>query len=490
VNAFNMIDGLDGLAAGLGVIMSAALILVSLGATDSLNVLTLILACLCGALLGFLPYNFNRATIFLGDSGSMFVGFVIATASVASSTKGSAAVTILVPVLTLGLPLAELSVTVLRRLLRNIRVVKREAASGTYGFRLLGKPALFTADGEHIHHRLIALGLSQRTTVLLMYAICVAFNAVALVIFSERRSYPGLPVFALVLSGLVGIRALGYKEFELFRNGVLLPLFPIRLLTQRRLRVALDLSFTIASLLSARWIHDLASDRHGLWFESLPVLCLAGLVQIALLGAGGLYKSSNRFANAEDGLVIFRSILYATVGTWVLSLPVGTSAFPAFEMMFIDLYFLATLVAGTRISFYLMDHIFSNARRLDRRVVIYGTGEAGAAALHALQESRNLLTVVGFLDDEESKSQFHGLPVVRSAALNLMPRNFDEIVLATEKIPEKTLRALSTRCRLAQVPLKRFSVDCTEVDPASFETGAREQKNAPSAQLSLQPNSR
>jgi FlaA1/EpsC-like NDP-sugar epimerase len=120
----------------------------------------------------------------------------------------------------------------------------------------------------------------------------------------------------------------------------------------------------------------------------------------------------------------------------------------------------------------LMDYIFSNARRLDRRVVIYGTGEAGTAALHALQEGRNLLTVVGFLDDEESKSHFHDLPVMRSAILNATPRNFDEIVLATEKIPEKTFWALSTRCRLAKIPLKRFSVDCTEVDPASFATMA------------------
>jgi len=484
VNAFNMIDGLDGLAAGLGVIMSATLIVFLLGATNSALGLTFTLICLCGALLGFLPYNFNRATIFLGDSGSMFVGFVLATASVASSTKGSAAVTILVPVLALGLPMAELSLTVLRRLLRSIRVVKSDAI-GKYGFRLIGKPALFTADGGHIHHQLIARGLSQRAVVLLMYGICIALNAIALTIFSERHSYIGVPIFAVVLTALIGVRALGYKELELLRNGILLPIFPLTLLRQRPLRVVLDLGFAIASLIGARWIHDLAASQHRLWFESLPVLCVAALVQVALLAAGGLYRTSYRLANGDDGLVIFRSILYASIGTWALSLPFGTSAFPAFEMMFIDLYFLATLVAGTRVSFYLMDQIFNNARRSDRRVVIYGTGPAGTAALHALQESGSFLTVVGFLDDEESKSQFHELPVMKSGALNQTPRNFDEIVLATEKIPEKTLRALSTRCRLAKVPLKRFSVDCTDVDPASFATRARDQQDARGAKIAV-----
>ena len=133
INGFNMVDGLDGLASGLAAMMCATLIVVSLRAHDVSAVL--ILVCLSGALTGFLGYNFNPATIFLGDSGSLLVGFLVATFSVNESAKGSAAITLLVPILALGLPLIELSLTISRRLMRVIRVVKRAADRDEYAFQ-------------------------------------------------------------------------------------------------------------------------------------------------------------------------------------------------------------------------------------------------------------------------------------------------------------------------------------------------------------------
>jgi len=130
-NAFNMIDGLDGLAAGVGAMVTTTLFLLSLylGNVGA----ALILALLGGALIGFLPYNFHPARIFLGDSGSLFIGFVLAVTSVATSNKLATLVAILVPILALGLPLAELVVTTLRRLLR-VMIVQSPTEEGSTGF--------------------------------------------------------------------------------------------------------------------------------------------------------------------------------------------------------------------------------------------------------------------------------------------------------------------------------------------------------------------
>ena len=158
INGFNMVDGLDGLASGLAAMMCATLIVISLSAHDVAAVL--ILVCLSGALTGFLLELQQSCHHISGDSGSLF-GTLVAILSVNESAKGSAAITVLVPILALGLPLMELSLTIFRRLMRVIGVVKRSADRDEYAFQFGGKAALFTGDRDHIHHRLLALGLAN-----------------------------------------------------------------------------------------------------------------------------------------------------------------------------------------------------------------------------------------------------------------------------------------------------------------------------------------
>jgi UDP-GlcNAc:undecaprenyl-phosphate GlcNAc-1-phosphate transferase len=192
INAMNLIDGLDGLAGGVSVIAVGLTFAVSFNRPDVL--MCLMMAALGGALMGFLLYNFNPATIFMGDTGSMFLGFVLATTSVASSQKSSAAVAILVPIVGLGLPIADTLLAMLRRALR-------------------GRP-LFSADREHIHHKLLALGLTHRQSVLVLYSVCLALAgaAFALTYTNSRNS-------AFILAGLgavsIGLlRALGYLAID------------------------------------------------------------------------------------------------------------------------------------------------------------------------------------------------------------------------------------------------------------------------------------
>jgi UDP-GlcNAc:undecaprenyl-phosphate GlcNAc-1-phosphate transferase len=197
VNAINLLDGLDGLAGGVA--------LVSVGVTFVLSVMhgeplmALVSAALAGGILGFLPYNFNPASIFMGDTGSMFLGFVLATSSIASHyQKSSTALTVLVPVVALGLPIADTLLAIVRRALR-------------------GAP-LFVADRDHIHHRLLGLGLSHRQTVLAMYGASVVLGAAALALASSTRWLAWAIVGALALALGLLLRRLGYLQFERARE--------------------------------------------------------------------------------------------------------------------------------------------------------------------------------------------------------------------------------------------------------------------------------
>jgi UDP-GlcNAc:undecaprenyl-phosphate GlcNAc-1-phosphate transferase len=158
-NAVNLIDGLDGLAAGATTIAAATLLCIAVG--EDRPDAAYMWALLFGAVLGFLPYNWNPASIFLGDSGSLLLGYVLSVLSIQSLQKGATAVVVVAPILALGLPIMETVITVLRRTVSS------------------GVASVFRADQEHLHHRLLALGLGQRSAVLILYGVCVAFNVVA-----------------------------------------------------------------------------------------------------------------------------------------------------------------------------------------------------------------------------------------------------------------------------------------------------------------------
>ncbi|NIM02869.1 undecaprenyl/decaprenyl-phosphate alpha-N-acetylglucosaminyl 1-phosphate transferase [bacterium] len=160
VNAINLIDGLDGLAAGVVVIASITFFVITLFQIDKqsnvtisnrLELVAIMSMALVGSASGFLLYNFHPARIFMGDTGSMFLGFILGTITIMGTLKTVAAIAILVPIMVIGLPLLDTFLTIIRRLKRR-------------------KP-LLQADREHLHHRLLDYGWGQKKTVLLMYGI-------------------------------------------------------------------------------------------------------------------------------------------------------------------------------------------------------------------------------------------------------------------------------------------------------------------------------
>jgi len=190
-NAINLIDGLDGLAAGVSSISSLSLFFVSLLRVDLegpiVIYIALITAALSGSTLGFLPFNFNPAKIFMGETGAAFLGFTLAVISIQGTMKSYAAISIAIPLLVLGLPLFDTLFAIVRRI----------------GNR---KP-IYQADRSHLHHRLIDMGLSQRQSVLIMYLASATLGLCAIVL-ADRGA-----LSAIVLLLAVSIFVLGGAKY-------------------------------------------------------------------------------------------------------------------------------------------------------------------------------------------------------------------------------------------------------------------------------------
>jgi UDP-GlcNAc:undecaprenyl-phosphate GlcNAc-1-phosphate transferase len=192
INAVNLIDGLDGLASGIALQALAAMGLCAWLRGEP--VLALVAVVLAGAVAGFLLHNFHPATIYMGDSGSMFLGWVLAGAAVWSSQKAATAVTLVLPALALGVPLLDTGLAVWRRLLHR-------------------KP-IMTGDLDHLHHRLLATGYTQPQAVWILYAVSLSFSAlsvgVALWGNDRRFAWAALATAAVVALGFS--RWLGYPR--------------------------------------------------------------------------------------------------------------------------------------------------------------------------------------------------------------------------------------------------------------------------------------
>jgi UDP-GlcNAc:undecaprenyl-phosphate GlcNAc-1-phosphate transferase len=202
-NAFNIVDGMDGLAAGVAFISTCCVFLVSLQMENP--AVAALSTALAGALLAFLRYNFNPASIFLGDSGSLTIGLLLAIFSIAGGQKSATAISIATPLFILALPIVETITSTARRFLRGQSVLK--------------------ADSAHIHHQLLRRGLSPRRVAILLYLGSAVFGAASLFMVQANAGLTGITALVLGVAAWAGIQQLGYSEFieigNAFKRGFL-----------------------------------------------------------------------------------------------------------------------------------------------------------------------------------------------------------------------------------------------------------------------------
>jgi UDP-GlcNAc:undecaprenyl-phosphate GlcNAc-1-phosphate transferase len=202
INAFNIVDGMDGLAAGVAFVATCSVFVVSLILGNV--VVSYISVALAGAILGFLRYNFNPASIFLGDSGSLLLGFILSAVSMRGSQKSSTVLAVVAPLFALGVPILEAGISVLRR-------------------SLAGSP-IWKPDARHMHHQLLRRGLSPRRVAIIFY-VCSAVFGLASLLAVNNDAATALVVLTFATVAWLGVQHLGYSEFievgRAFKRGVL-----------------------------------------------------------------------------------------------------------------------------------------------------------------------------------------------------------------------------------------------------------------------------
>ncbi len=447
-NAFNLVDGLDGLSAGLALISSLSLAAVSfLVGRYGMASASIVLS---GALIGFLPFNIYPARVFLGDTGATAVGFCLACLALRGGSTLSAGMAVLIPIVVLGLPIAETSVSMLRRLLR-----KRE----------VGEPRkrLLDADRGHFHHKLIALGLGHRRAVLILYGVGLVLAACGLASMFLTTRKAALLFATLLCAAFIGLARLGYDEFAVLRRGLVLRFYEAPVLRTALFPVFFDLGLVLVALYAAIGL------KYDDWFLvgkpilALRLMSLLPAVTVLVFWACRLYRGTWRHISVED---LLRSsmavVLSATSGFVLYRLLLDETM--EFSLLVIYTLLLLALVNGSRSSFRLLRHWKERGSPEGELVLMYGSGHGGTLALREALSNRLLaIRPVGFLDDDPEKTgrYVNGYPVLGS--LEALPRilhesNVKGVVVTTDTISPERLRVARGICEREGVWLMRFTV--------------------------------
>ena len=443
-NAFNIVDGLDGLSAGLALISAASM--AALAIVSANTTLAVIAFLLVGALIGFLPFNLYPARVFLGDCGAASIGFCLACLALPGGLTLPASMAVVVPLLAMGVPLVETLLSIARRFL-------------AHGFG-----GVLKADAEHIHHRLLQLGFDHRRAVLVLYgaAILLAGAGIASLLVTDANA--AILLATLFAAAFIGVGRLGYDEFALLRSGVVLRFYDAPVLRLALFRVFVDFGLVLLAWYGALVLKydDVGLQVHGQMFLNALTLILPW--SVIVFWAFRMYHRSWRFASIGDVVDSTMAAVLCGFGAFVLNrfvLDVHASI-----TLFLTFTALLLVVLGTaRSSFRVLAHFTERNRPRGKRMAIYGAGACGLVALRELRSNGTLgVQVIGFIDDDPSKAgrRVAGCPVlggIDGAGELARKHRLDGVVIATDKLkPENLQTALQTSSHL-DLELLRFSLD-------------------------------
>lgn len=446
-NAFNLLDNMDGLAAGVAAVGSTAYLV--LAATHGTPTDVLLFGALTGSILGFLVFNFHPATIFMGDAGSLFLGFTLALLSVKlePGTGTGAAAAIVVPIAVLSVPIFDTTLVTFVR--------------GFAGRRIS------VGGRDHISHRLVALGFPERQAVLVLYAFAGIAAVAGLSVFyldlSHANIVLGLFLVALTFFG-VHLAQVRVYDPETKLPG---PSSTVALVLEAVsgwapvIDVALDVCIITLAYYTAYRIRF--NDRDFLYFfpifiRSLPVVMATAVVSLWWAGA---YRGIWKFFGVRDALVLLRAVALATICS--VAAVSYLFRFEGYSRAVFGIYAglaYLLLVAG-RASFRFVHELTGVTALSRRRVVIYGVGENGLAVLRDTRADRLAVHVVGFIDDDPATHGriLQGIGVLGGldSLLELITRREVEgVLVSSAKIARDRLQRLGPACRDHGVFLVRF----------------------------------
>ncbi|HEV7487125.1 MAG TPA: hypothetical protein VGQ65_15715 [Thermoanaerobaculia bacterium] len=443
-NAVNMLDNMDGLSVGI-----AAVAATFLGITFALNgqfTEALMLAGFAGALLGFLIYNHSPASIFMGDCGSMFIGFFLAATALMSGSGGgrsrSVVAVLAVPILVLFVPIFDTTfVTVMRKM------AGRAASQG---------------GRDHTSHRLVALGLSEKHAVWMLYALAVSAGMLALLArhASIDVSLVGIATFIIVLTFL-GIhlgRVRVYEEAEIAaaREKPLVS-FLFDLSHKRRVfEVLLDVVLIALAYYFAYTLKFGPAKDSGDWQLFIKTLPIVVVVKLAMFLATGIYRGIWRYASLTNVIDFARATIVSSVATVLVI--VFAFRFDGFSrtVIALDAVLLMMILTASRFAFRILRRLFPTPHaEASSRVLIYGAGDGGELVYRELRNNTALNAMpVAFVDDDPAKGGrlIHGLRVYATATpLVELCRHLqiDQVLISTTKLSIDRLTHIVGQCAAA-----------------------------------------
>lgn len=461
-NSFNLLDNIDGLCAGIAAISSLMLFFSSLFFSN--NPLGIYGLILFGATLGFLPYNFNPARIFMGDSGSMFLGYSLSVISISGTTRhlSSLLTTMLIPVLILSVPIFDtLFVMVVRKLQRK---------------------KIFQGGKDHTSHRLVTLGLSQRKTVLLLYGISIVFGLIAI-------SYSRLSTFIISITSFLAIVILLFfgffltettsqpqdlktqDKFNKLQNNKTI-LNNMLLHKRRAVEVLLDFCFICVAYITSYFLRF-----EGTLLSSNVSLLKASLIWIILIKMSffftfGLYRGVWRYISITDLLTIFKVVSLSSAASILLLTFLFRFQEYSRAVFFIDWLLLLFLISGSRILFRILGEFFSRIREKGKNILIYGAGDTGEMVAREIKRNKSLnYNAVGFIDDNLSKigNRIHGIVVLgsREGLTNIILENdIKEVLIAIPSLDNADFIEITKLCNQCGIPYKKIKgiLDEDEID--------------------------
>ena len=458
-NAVNLLDNMDGLAAGIAAIAATAL---AFGfAVNGQYAEFVMIAVFIGTLVGFLFFNFNPASIFMGDCGSMFIGFLLASSVMLGQSGGRSRnilTIIAVPVLILFVPIFDTTfVTVLRKLWG------RKASEG---------------GRDHTSHRLVALGLTERSAVLMIYAFAAAAGGLAIVVgrLEATQSFALISVFTILLS-IIGVflskvRVYDERQEELASQNNAVFAFLIDISYKRRIfEVLLDVVLITLSYYAAYVLVLGSLDNETNWVlfrNTLPMLIVLKLFAFLV---SGIYRGIWRYTSVPDLITFVKGVIAGSMLSILAVLLIYRFQNFSRAVFILDGFILLFSVVSSRLAFRVLREILPVQFSLEgRRVLIYGAGDGGEMVLRELRNNSDWkYQPVGFIDDDPLKKGkiINGLQVFDangSLADLCRERDISEILVASRKIPRERLGDLRELCRESNISLMRAQIRIESLD--------------------------
>ncbi len=458
-NAINLLDNMDGLAAGISTVAAFSLAL-GLSANGQSTELLLV-SIFIGSLIGFLVFNFNPASIFMGDCGSMFIGFFLASSVMLNEVGGrsrSIFSVLAVPVLILFVPIFDTTfVTILRKMWG------RKASQG---------------GRDHTSHRLVALGLSERSAVLMLYSFAAIGGATALLVsqLEATQSVALIVLFILVLVfvgvylGKVKVYEEQDEELSLQNNAAFG--FLVNLSYKRRIfEVLLDV-ILIALAYYASYIlvfGELENQiNRQLFVKTLPILIVFNLFSFLV---AGVYRGLWRYTSIGDSVIFGKGVILGSISSIIAILFFYRFKDFSRAVFVVDAILLFIGLSVSRMAFRLFRQLLPMPQNTEgRKVLIYGAGDGGELVLRELKNNPDWnYSPVGFVDDDEKKtnSVIHGLKVFGGNGLlsTICKENeVQEILLTIRQMSPEKLREVKDICDDSDILLKRAWLKIESID--------------------------